>query len=284
MKSIAFLAAALIAAAPLAAQDVTPPADTAKKPAAMPNDSVRQSTLGGQVRNMPTDSVKADSAKQEKLVEMADTAAAMADSLKQVTDSMKKVADPDMAVKGSKQLPTGWMGDTDGDAAITEVHFTPSAGGWHVATGPAAILWKNDNRVTGDFHAVASFTQNKAPRHPEAYGMFFGGDALNGEGQKYTYFLVRGDGQFLIKERKGAEATNVTSGWAAHTAIAKADAEGKAVNKLEVEAAGETVTFKVNGQQVHQMNATPDQINGIVGLRVNHNLDVNVNGFAVHDN
>ena len=47
-----------------------------------------------------------------------------------------------------------------------------------------------------------------------------------------------------------------------------------------VDAAGAKVAFKVNGKTVYEMDA-PDKA-GIVGLRVNHGLDVHVAGFAVH--
>jgi hypothetical protein len=113
--------------------------------------------------------------------------------------------------------------------------------------------------------------------------MFYGGTALNGEGQKYTYFLVRGDGSFLVRERNGAETRNVTSGWTENAAVNRADASGKVTDKLEIDASkAGTVRFLANGKVVHEMAADANAINGIVGLRVNHNLDIHVDGFEVH--
>ena len=80
-----------------------------------------------------------------------------------------------------------------------------------------------------------------------------------------------------------SETRNVTSGWTEHAAVGRADANGKVSDKLEIDASkAGTVRFLVNGQAVHEMAADANAINGLIGLRVNHNLDVHVDGFAVH--
>jgi len=150
-----------------------------------------------------------------------------------------------------------------------------------VTPGQAAILYRDADKVGGKFHTVASFTQTKAPTHPEGYGIFFAGTDLAGEGQKYTYFLIRGDGMYLVKQRDGANTSNVVS-WTASDAIVKADSGGKATNKVEVDAAGAKVVFKVNGKTVYELAAAEGTRAGIVGLRVNHGLDVHIGEFAVH--
>ena len=40
--------------------------------------------------------------------------------------------------------------------------------------------------------------------------------------------------------------------------------------------------FLVNGKPVHTADAKTMDLDGIVGLRINHNLDVHVEGFDVH--
>lgn len=179
------------------------------------------------------------------------------------------------------QLPAGWQARTDKDAPLEGVKFVPMAGGVHATTGPAAILWRPGDQAQGDFTVGASFAQTKAPQHPEAYGLFVGGRALQGPEQAYTYFLVRGDGKFLIKTRTGATTANVTTGWTEHAAVVKADAAGKATNVLRIERAGDRVRFLVNGTEVHSAAAADVETGGQAGLRINHNLDVHVDGFVV---
>jgi hypothetical protein len=38
----------------------------------------------------------------------------------------------------------------------------------------------------------------------------------------------------------------------------------------------------VNGQPVHTLDAKATEVDGVVGLRVNHNLDLHIEGFDVH--
>lgn len=192
------------------------------------------------------------------------------------------MADPDKAVTGGGTLPAGWSARTDRDAPMANVKFAPMGSGFHVTLGPATVLYRSADQANGPFHTLATFTQTKAPMHPEAYGLFVGGQNLSAPTQQYTYFLVRGDGKYLIKRRDGAN-TSVIKDWTDSPAVVKADSAGKATNMLEIDNKSDpsTVTFKVNGQAVHSMPADATT-KGIVGLRVNHNLDVHVSGFALH--
>jgi hypothetical protein len=191
-------------------------------------------------------------------------------------------SDPDKAAKGAGQLPAGWSYRLDrADAKLADVKFEPMPGGFHFTTGPAGIYWRSADAVTGGFHTVATFFQMKAPTHPEAYGLFVAGKDLNGPGASYTYFLVRGNGMYSIWNggAAGARSTAVVP-WTANAAVAKQDStSGKATNKLEIQGDGKKLSFKVNSTTVHEMDAPSA---GIIGIRMNHNLEVHVDGFAVH--
>ncbi len=191
--------------------------------------------------------------------------------------------DHDAKVAGGGMLPAGWSGRTDGADALANVKFVPMGEGMHLTLGPATVLYRATDAVTGPFHTLATFNQTKAPMHPEGYGLFYAGRGLAGAAQQYTYFLVRGDGKFLIKRRDGA-ATTVVKDWTDSPAVTKADSLGKASNLLEIDNKSNPakVGFKVNGQEVYSMDAKPGDANGNVGLRVNHNLDLHISGFAVH--
>lgn len=195
---------------------------------------------------------------------------------------MKMKDDPDKAVAGGGVLPAGWSARADRDVPLTNVKFSKMGEGWHFTLGPATVVYRETDKASGNYHVAATFTQTKAPMHPEAYGVFIGGSDLKGDGQKYSYFLVRGDGRFLVKRRNGANATNVTEGWTENAAVNKVDANGKATNEFGVGVSGGKVSFTVNGKEVYSGDAANLDATGIVGLRVNHNLDVHVTGFAIH--
>jgi len=189
--------------------------------------------------------------------------------------------DHDKAIAGGGTLPAGWKGRIDGGgASMAGVKMTPMGGGVHIMSGPAAIYYRQADRQTGEFAASATFTQMEHAEHPEAYGLFVGGANLESAAQKYTYFLVRQDGKFLVKRRSGSETPTVTD-WTDSSAIRKPDATGKMSNTLAVEVGRDKVRFLVNGTEVASAEPSKVDAAGIAGLRVNHNLNVHVEGFTV---
>ncbi len=192
--------------------------------------------------------------------------------------------DPDKKMAGGA-LPKGWMGRTDSKSAkLEEAKFAEMGKGFHVMSGPAAIYWNDANKVAGPFTASATFQQMKAPTHPEAYGLVFLGSKLNTPEVNYAYFLVRGDGKFMVNHRASEKSSDVHKivEWTENAAIKKQDAKGVAVNTLTVDAGKDSIRLKVNGVQVHALGGDHfGNLAGNVGLRVNHNLDVHVSDFTV---
>jgi hypothetical protein len=190
----------------------------------------------------------------------------------------------DHAVQGGGTLPAGWSARPDGTGDLKSVKFVTMEPGYHLTLGPATILYREEDRANGPFHTLATFHQMKKLEHAEGYGLFFGGESLTGGEQRYIYFLVRDDGKYLIKRRDGANTSEITKGWTTNPAIKKGDAQGRTTNLLEIDAKRDPtkVSFKVNGTTVHTADAKSMRTKGIVGLRANHNLDLHVEGFAVH--
>jgi hypothetical protein len=113
----------------------------------------------------------------------------------------------------------------------------------------------------------------------EAFGLFFGGTDLEGPEQSYGYFLVRDGGEYILKERAGGEAPTIR-GWTAHDAVRsfrdRKSGEVSVLNELAVEAGPEMVRFFVNGEEVDAVPRERLPVDGVVGVRVNHALDLHV--------
>lgn len=179
------------------------------------------------------------------------------------------------------QAPAGWQLRLDRPTAPTPPTFVGMGGGMHVTAGPAAIYFDPANAPTGNYAVRATFTQTKAPQHPEAYGLIAAGSQLDAPAaQSYLYLIVRGDGKYAIKHRAGAEVHTIVD-WTEHAAVQKQDAEGKATNALEIRATGDRIAYLVNGTEVNAFPRAAGDAEGVAGIRVNHNLDVHVDGFAV---
>jgi hypothetical protein len=211
--------------------------------------------------------------KYTKLLLVA-TLAACSTKAAQTTDStVPHSADPDVAAQGTG-IPAGYTAITDDTTAqITNARYEAKAGNWDVTTGPAHIIFAAKDTARGAYTASATFAQQQAPRHPEGYGIFIGGKDLESPNRAYTYFLVRGNGELLVKSRAGAKTTDVLA-WRANPAVPKADSAGKATYRLAVRVGADSVRFIVNDAQVGAVKAGTVATDGVAGLRVNHNLHV----------
>jgi hypothetical protein len=117
----------------------------------------------------------------------------------------------------------------------------------------------------------------------EGFGLFVGGSDLEGDGQTYTYFLIRDGGQFIIKRRHGSDTEEIID-WTSHAGIlsyADRGDEASVRNVLAIEAERERVRFLVNGQEVATMPRSDLYLDGTVGLRINHRLNLHVSRLEV---
>src|SRR6185295_2469580 len=188
--------------------------------------------------------------------------------------------DPDKKVAGGGTLPSGWKGRADGTDSLAGVKVMPMGGGVHFMSGPAGIYYRPADKASGTYETRATFTQLQPAAHPEAYGLIIGGADLEGAGQKYTYFLIRQDGKYLIKRRAG-ESTPTVADWTDNAAIRKADSSGKMSNTLAIEVGKDKVRFLVNGTEGTSAETSKADMAGIAGLRINHTLNAPVEGFTV---
>jgi hypothetical protein len=192
------------------------------------------------------------------------------------------LAAPLSAQQAKLERPNDWevRFDRSGtpDSAIYFVSMPP---GWHVTTGPAAILYSPASTAEGDFRVQSTiFLFDPGQRHREAYGILIGGKDLDGPNQSYTYFVIRDTGDFLVKRRDGS-ATETVRQWSPSSAIMKHPGGENAKNVLTIEAKGSAVDFFVNGEKVTSVPRSDLQVDGVVGLRVNHGLNLHVVDLVV---
>jgi hypothetical protein len=174
--------------------------------------------------------------------------------------------------------PDGWKVRLDEPGPdSTKLSFASMSPGWHITTGPAAILYNPATTARGSFKVESTFDLFKpASGHAEAFGLFIGGSSLDADNESYIYFMIRNDGQYLVKQRLGKETKDVIP-WTANPAIKLFDGKAaSAPNTLAVIATPASVDFLINGTKVGSRPRTGLPVDGIVGLRVNHRLNVHV--------
>jgi hypothetical protein len=187
------------------------------------------------------------------------------------------------------QAPKGWklrgdrsMSAEDPDAAGA-IKFVEMGSGFHATNPQAAVYWNPANTATGNYTLKGTFKLIKTSGHSEYFGLVFGGSGLEGPAQSYVYFMVESEGTWLIKSRNGSSTMQIASSGSPSDAVKKADASGMSTNTLEVRVMPDKIEFLVNGKVV---NTTPKtgqtaKTDGIYGLRINHMLEVQVDGFAL---
>ncbi len=187
------------------------------------------------------------------------------------------------------QAPKGWMVRADRSTSATDpdgagtIKFMAMGATLHAVNPQAAVYWNPANTGTGTYTVKGTFTLMKPSGHTNYYGLVFGGHDLDGPKQTYIYFLVAQDGTWLIKHRAGDAAVHDVAPKAANEAVKKPDASGKSVNALEVRVKADAIDYVVNGVVVHSTPKTgmTAMTDGIAGIRVNHLLEVQIDGFGV---
>lgn len=200
---------------------------------------------------------------------------------------------PQHAEEDNGMVPADWhvrLDRPDPDAIISanpdssDIFFTTMTPGWHVTSGPAGIYYHPNSTATGTYEAFVDVHLFDPGERREAFGMIIGGENLDAENQTYDYFLIRNSGEFLIKRRTGAE-TSMLHEWTAHDAIVRYTdaAESSVLNKLAVRVEEGEVIFMINEVEVARMAREEVQTEGIVGLRVNHALNLHISDIQVNE-
>lgn len=189
----------------------------------------------------------------------------------------------------SAQAPAGWKvradrstSASDPDAAGT-IKFETAGKGYHATNPQAAVYWNPSSTATGSYVLKGTFTLLTPSDHANYYGLVFGGSGLEGPEQTYLYFLVAQNGTWLIKRRAGDATTENIVARTPSDAVQKPDASGRSVNALEVRVGADKIEYLVNGTVVttNPKAGGTARTDGIYGIRVNHRLDVQIDGFGI---
>lgn len=187
----------------------------------------------------------------------------------------RPVLENDRATGGSG-LPSGYLGRTDNpQRSIGDAKYRNSGNRWEITTGPAHIMYSPSDTMKREFVVATTFDQMEAREHSDAFGIFVGGADLDQPSQRYTYFMVRGNGEYVAKVREGSETRDIVP-WTPHQAVAKQDAEGRARYRLAIQVRGDSVRFLSNGTPVAAVRVGTVPTDGIAGLRVDQNVHVMV--------
>ena len=183
-------------------------------------------------------------------------------------------------------LPGGYKAVVDRtrpDPGQFSLAVVDTVDGVRFTTGPAGIAWRPNDvvqtpmvKVEGVFHLYG------APvGYREGYGIFLGGRDLETAEPEYAYLMVRGNGDFTIRRRRGSETETVVD-WTSHAAVQRVSEDGEEpVNTLAAIIRGPDAEFLVNGTVVFRMPTGDVDPLGFAGVRINHRLDVGLTAWSL---
>jgi hypothetical protein len=187
------------------------------------------------------------------------------------------------------ESPKGWKVRADRSTSATDpdaagsISFVTMGSGFHATNPQAAVYWNPANTASGTYTLKGTFTLMKPSGHNNYYGLIFGGSDLDGPQQNYLYFVIGQNGSWLIKRRDGDGKTDNVSPKTPSDAVKKPDESGKSTNTLEVRVGADKIDYVVNGQVVHSTpkSGLTAKTDGIWGVRVNHQLEVQIDNLGV---
>ena len=155
---------------------------------------------------------------------------------------------------------------------VPDVTIESVDGGLIVRTGPAAVIWRDQNTTEGSFTLAADFTLLEPSSHANYYGFMYGGRDLQGSSQNYLYFLIAQNGTYIVKHRANDETVHDIVGRTRHDAINTPGDDGQSTNRLEVRVGADGTDFVINGTVVHTAarSGMAGRSDGLWGFRINH--------------
>ena len=213
--------------------------------------------------------------------------------LAQIAGSAQEAQDADRKVAGGGVTVPGWKGkeDTGNKQGLTvkDSKLAPEGKGFRLMTGPAGLYWSDKNTAKGDYSVKATFTEAKQSfSHPHPYGVFIGGESLDSGTGNALYCVAYRNGNYIIRGFSGGKRFDVVAKPVPNDAVHKAAAEAEVVQEVGWNVKGDSVECVINGTSVWKGTKAdvtgPGKLtstDGIAGIRVSHNSDALVTGFAV---
>jgi len=176
-------------------------------------------------------------------------------------------------------VPASWHSRLDDPAAKhTDGAVKEEKDALSFKTGPAGIYWKDGMKAEKAYEFSAVFSQLKPSEAPGIFGLFIGGQDLDKPTARYTYFVIRQDGKFTIRSKSGASEKRIVD-WL--DAESMKEPKGvKTTNTLVVRTEGSTVRFLIDDKQVFSLPRA-QVADGLAGIRVNQNLEVQVSKLTL---
>lgn len=202
--------------------------------------------------------------------------------------------DADKKVAGGGITVPGWTGKEDAGnkqgLTVKDSKLAPEGKGYRLMTGPAGLFWSAKNVAKGDYTVKATFTESKQGyNHPHPFGVFIGGENLDGGAGNALYCVAYRNGNYIIRGFNAGKRFDIVAKPVPNDAVKKAAGpDAEVVQEVGWTVKGDSVECVINGTSVWKGTKADvtgagklTSTDGIAGIRVSHNSDALVTGFAI---
>ena len=198
--------------------------------------------------------------------------------------------DADKKVEGGGITVKGWQGKADPGnkqgLTVKDSKLAPEGANMHLTTGPAAVYWNPANAAKGDFTVKATFKEPKQTiNHPHPYGVFIAGSQLDSETPTMLYCVAYRDGTFTVRDFIAGKTNQVVRKTPNEKVAKAATPDTEVTQEVAMSVKGSKIECTVNGATVWSADKSEvpglTTTDGLTGIRVSHNSDAIVSGFAV---
>lgn len=174
--------------------------------------------------------------------------------------------------------PPGWKSRLLNGGPDTTAQIWVTPGGWHVTTTDNGLWWDTTMVEKKAFSVSLEATLLPGAAR-NGFGMFVGGRDLEKQRPAYLTFQIRPDGRFLVGLHEGREEHGLVP-WMYHPAITTTAGE-VVTYRLRLEVHPLRLDYFVNDVKVHSMSRATVRAEGVMGLKLDAGLDLEVSEFKV---
>ena len=178
------------------------------------------------------------------------------------------------------QAPQHWrVVRESNDQGASEFVMMPP--GWHITTGPAALLF-DPRRVLEDRFTLSTdlflFPESKQ----EGYGIFVGGAGLEGNDARYLALQLRRDGSAAVVQKRGGAMTTIID-WKPIASVGPHPGKDTQRITMSIEADSASLRFMANGTEVGRVPRSGLDLAGHFGFRIGSGINLHVVGLDISE-
>jgi hypothetical protein len=176
----------------------------------------------------------------------------------------------------------GWRWQLDRDARRVNTQAVPDTSfrfdqmppGWHITTGPGALLYHPAERADGRYSLVGDFVV--FPETSDSgFGIFLGGSDLDTDSASWLSAQLRRDGAVRVIHRKGT-SEHVLAPWSVHSVIKPHTGSGVVTNRMRVGVTADTLRVFVNDSAVARVGIAGMRTSGHFGFRIGEKVNLHL--------